>query len=70
MARHIISATIDIDNEDPTRCAYSCPHLELLECRLFSGAPLIGTLDDPGPKPVRCPACLAAVPVEEVRRGR
>lgn len=60
MPRHFVATAVDVDGEDSSRCAEECRHLELLECRLFGGASLLGTATDPGSKPVRCAECLRA----------
>jgi hypothetical protein len=69
MSTHLVTIAIEIDDADPTRCHVDCCHLErVCWCSLFR-ANTIGGTDDRGPKQVRCAACVAAVPVEEVRRG-
>ena len=60
MPRYHVTTGIDVDDADPTRCGDACRHMDLAECRLFGGAPLIGTPEDDGAKLVRCPECHRA----------
>lgn len=66
----IVLTTRDILDRDHSRCGKDCPHLDhrMVYCDLYHDS-CIGTPEDRGPEPVRCPSCVAAAVIDEVALG-
>lgn len=60
MPRYLVTTAVDVDDIDPTRCGEECRHAYPGPCCVLYQSGTIGTPEDKGTKPVRCPACVEA----------